>query len=64
MSNSSSNLDQLRAIAVLTVIVDHLIPTMVHHGVPVSIAARDLTEHIGHAGVMAFFVHTDRKSVV
>lgn len=58
MSNSSSNLDQLRAIAVLTVIIDHLIPTMVHHGVYVPIAARDLTEHIGHAGVLAFFVHT------
>ncbi len=59
MSNgSSTNLDQLRAIAVATVMVDHLIPTMVHHGIEVSIAARDLTEHIGHAGVMAFFVHT------
>lgn len=58
MSNSSSNLDQLRAIAVLTVIVDHLIPTMVHHGAHVPVAARDFTEHIGHAGVLAFFVHT------
>jgi peptidoglycan/LPS O-acetylase OafA/YrhL len=55
---SSSNLDQLRAIAVVTVLVDHLVPTMVHHGVEVSIATRDLTEHIGHAGVLAFFVHT------
>ncbi len=58
MSNSSSNLDQLRAIAVVTVMVDHLIPTMVHHGVEISIATRDITEHIGHAGVLAFFVHT------
>jgi peptidoglycan/LPS O-acetylase OafA/YrhL len=58
MSNSSSNLDQLRAIAVATVMVDHLIPTMVHHGVEISIFTRDITEHIGHAGVMAFFVHT------
>lgn len=58
MSNSSSNLDQLRAIAVITVIVDHLIPTMVHHGVFISIPTRNITEHIGHAGVMAFFVHT------
>jgi peptidoglycan/LPS O-acetylase OafA/YrhL len=58
MSNSSSNLDQLRAIAVVTVLVDHLIPTMVHHGFHVSIPVRDFTENIGHAGVLAFFVHT------
>ncbi len=57
-NNSSSNLDQLRAIAVITVVIDHLIPTMVHHGVHVPLAIRDLTERIGHAGVMAFFVHT------
>jgi peptidoglycan/LPS O-acetylase OafA/YrhL len=58
MSNSSSNLDQLRAIAVVTVMVDHLIPTMVHTGFPVSATVRGFTENIGHAGVLAFFVHT------
>jgi peptidoglycan/LPS O-acetylase OafA/YrhL len=58
MSNSSSNLDQLRAIAVVTVMVDHLIPTMVHTGFPVSMTVRGFTENIGHAGVLAFFVHT------
>jgi peptidoglycan/LPS O-acetylase OafA/YrhL len=54
----SANLDFLRAIAVLTVMLDHLIPTMVRHGISVPGGIQRLTEHIGHAGVLAFFVHT------
>lgn len=56
--NSSSNLDQLRAIAVVVVMIDHLIPTLQYHDVPVSDLMHGLTMHIGHAGVLAFFVHT------
>lgn len=55
---TSANLDQLRAIAVLTVLVDHLIPTLMYHGVDVPVVVQRLTMHIGHAGVLAFFVHT------
>lgn len=55
---SSANLDQLRAIAVLTVLIDHLIPTLIYHGVEIPAVAYQLTMHIGHAGVLAFFVHT------
>lgn len=54
----SANLDFLRAIAVLTVMVDHLIPTMIRHGIAVPGTIQLLTAHIGHAGVLAFFVHT------
>ncbi|HRC56405.1 MAG TPA: acyltransferase [Kofleriaceae bacterium] len=56
--NSSSNLDQLRAIAVIAVMIDHLIPTLQYHDVVVSDLVHALTMHIGHAGVLAFFVHT------
>ncbi len=57
-ANSSANLDLLRAVAVITVMIDHLVPTLVYRGfaVPGTLAA--FTEHIGHAGVLAFFVHT------
>lgn len=48
----------LRSIAVVTVIIDHLIPTLVYHGVHVPVTLRALTEYIGQAGVLAFFVHT------
>jgi peptidoglycan/LPS O-acetylase OafA/YrhL len=51
-------LDFLRAIAVLTVMLDHLIPTMIRQGIVVPGLMQRLTEHIGHAGVLAFFVHT------
>lgn len=54
----SPNLDILRAVAVLTVVVDHLVPTLLFHGVGVPRLVQLLTWHIGHAGVLAFFVHT------
>lgn len=56
--HNSPNLDILRAIAVLTVVIDHLVPTLVFRGHDVPIRVRDLTLHIGHSGVLAFFVHT------
>ena len=55
---NSPNLDILRAIAVLTVVVDHLVPTLRFHGYEVPPLVQRLTWHIGHAGVLAFFVHT------
>lgn len=55
---ASPNLDILRAIAVLTVVVDHLVPTLRFHGFEVPRLVQLLTMHIGHAGVLAFFVHT------
>ncbi|MEZ4363377.1 MAG: acyltransferase [Kofleriaceae bacterium] len=57
-STNVANLDHLRSVAVLTVLIDHLVPTLVYHGVPVPLLLRELTENIGHAGVLAFFVHT------
>jgi peptidoglycan/LPS O-acetylase OafA/YrhL len=51
------NLDILRAFAVTAVLIDHLVPTLEYHvGYHFPLAL--LTEHIGHWGVMAFFVHT------
>jgi peptidoglycan/LPS O-acetylase OafA/YrhL len=55
---NSPNLDILRAIAVLTVVVDHLVPTLLFHGFEVPRPIQWLTWHIGQAGVLAFFVHT------
>ena len=55
---NSPNLDILRAVAVLTVVVDHLVPTLRFHGYEVPRSVQSLTLHIGHAGVLAFFVHT------
>jgi peptidoglycan/LPS O-acetylase OafA/YrhL len=55
---NSPNLDILRAVAVLTVVVDHLVPTLRFHGYEVPHLVQSLTQHIGHAGVLAFFVHT------
>lgn len=55
---NSTNLDVLRSLAVITVMIDHLIPTLVHHGIHVPHGVRELLEHVGHAGVLAFFVHT------
>ena len=51
------NLDLLRAIAVLCVVLDHLVGSIVviHH-YDVNLAAR--METIGHLGVLFFFVHT------
>jgi peptidoglycan/LPS O-acetylase OafA/YrhL len=58
LRQNSPNLDILRAIAVLTVVVDHLVPTLRFRGYPVPHEVHLLTIHIGHAGVLAFFVHT------
>ena len=52
------NLDLLRSLAVTTVLADHLVPTLkflIGYDNPALLA---LTLHIGHAGVLAFFVHT------
>lgn len=38
--------------------IDHLIPTLVFHGIHPPIRLQELLEHVGHAGVLAFFVHT------
>ncbi len=55
---SSGNLDLLRSLAVLCVMLDHLVPTMVRHGLPVAAPLVAWTAHLGQAGVLAFFVHT------
>jgi len=52
------SLDLLRSLAVLCVMLDHLIPTMVRHGLPVAAPLVAWTAHLGQAGVLAFFVHT------
>ena len=58
MRDNSANLDALRAAAVITVLIDHFIPTVACRGVAVPPEAQRFFEHIGHAGVLAFFVHT------
>lgn len=53
-----SNLDTLRSVAIIAVLVDHLVPTLhtqLQFGSPLLLS---LTAHIGQAGVLAFFVHT------
>jgi peptidoglycan/LPS O-acetylase OafA/YrhL len=57
-TNSSVNLDVLRAIAVSTVLVDHFIPTLDHNGLFHNALLTRFTNNIGNAGVLAFFVHT------
>lgn len=58
LRHNSPNLDILRAVAVLTVVVDHLVPTLAFRGFEIPQLVSKLTLHIGHAGVLAFFVHT------
>lgn len=53
-----ANLDLLRSVAVLAVMLDHLVPTWRYCGLEVPSALLALTAHIGQAGVIAFFVHT------
>lgn len=48
----------LRSVAVLSVMVDHLISTLISHEFNVNSLVRTFTVHIGQAGVLAFFVHT------
>jgi peptidoglycan/LPS O-acetylase OafA/YrhL len=57
-SEISKNLDMLRSVAVLTVMVDHLVPTLIFHKIDVDMSVSRFTAHIGQAGVLAFFVHT------
>lgn len=51
------NLDMLRSLAVIAVIVDHLVPTL-EFRLDYHFPLAKFTEHTGHWGVMAFFVHT------
>ncbi len=54
----SANLDILRSFAVVTVMIDHLTPTLALHTGFHNQAILNFTAQIGHAGVLAFFVHT------
>ena len=51
------NLDTLRSLAVTAVLIDHLVPTL-EYRLNYHFPLAKFTEHIGHWGVMAFFVHT------
>jgi peptidoglycan/LPS O-acetylase OafA/YrhL len=53
-----ANLDILRAFAVITVMVDHLVPSLHYHLGFSNLAVLLFTNPIGHSGVLAFFVHT------
>jgi peptidoglycan/LPS O-acetylase OafA/YrhL len=53
-----ANLDLLRSVAVLAVMLDHMVPTWRYCGLDVPVALLAITAHIGQAGVIAFFVHT------
>lgn len=57
-SGPETNLDLLRTLAVLAVMVDHLVPTWRYCGLEVPASVLLATAHIGQAGVLAFFVHT------
>jgi peptidoglycan/LPS O-acetylase OafA/YrhL len=54
----SANLDILRTFAVSSVLVEHLIATLRVHAGFHNAAVIEFTSDIGHAGVIAFFVHT------
>jgi peptidoglycan/LPS O-acetylase OafA/YrhL len=56
--NDSANLNILRSFAVLTVMIDHLVPTIERYIGHVNPALLAFTANIGHTGVLAFFVHT------
>jgi len=53
-----ANLDILRTFAVSSVLLQHLISTLVTHAGFHNIAVIQFTSQIGRAGVIAFFVHT------
>lgn len=53
-----ANLDLLRSLAVLAVMIDHLVPTWRYCRLEVPALLLQFTAHIGQAGVIAFFVHT------
>ncbi len=54
----SANLDILRSFAVSVVVIDHLVPTLATHAGYYNQTVMMLANHIGKAGVLAFFVHT------
>jgi peptidoglycan/LPS O-acetylase OafA/YrhL len=54
----SANLDILRSFAVSVVLIDHLVRTLAAHTGFHNAAIMAFTSQIGHAGVLAFFVHT------
>ena len=54
----SANLDILRSFAVSVVLIDHLVRTLAAHTGFHNAAVMAFTSQIGHAGVLAFFVHT------
>jgi peptidoglycan/LPS O-acetylase OafA/YrhL len=54
----SANLDILRSFAVSVVVIDHLVPTLATHTGFHNQVVLALANHIGKAGVLAFFVHT------
>ena len=49
MENDKSNLDVLRFFTVTTVMIDHLVPTIAHHGIYVHPTLLAFTAHIGQA---------------
>lgn len=57
-AGAEANLDLLRSLAVLAVMIDHLVPTWRYCGLAVPAPVLLFTAHIGQAGVIAFFVHT------
>jgi peptidoglycan/LPS O-acetylase OafA/YrhL len=57
-SKPSPNLDILRSFAVLTVMIDHLVPTIERYCGHVNPWILSFTAYIGDTGVLAFFVHT------
>ena len=54
----SANLDILRTFAVASVLVQHLVATLIAHAGFQNVAIAGFTSQIGRAGVIAFFVHT------
>ena len=54
----SANLDILRAFAVTSVLVQHLVSTVIAHAGLHNLAVIEFSSNIGRAGVVAFFVHT------
>ncbi len=54
----SANLDILRTLAVSMVLIDHLVKTLVDRSGFHNAAVIAFTSHIGHVGVLGFFVHT------
>lgn len=58
LNRNSANLDYLRSVAVIAVMIDHLVPTLANHGTKLHPFILAFTATIGQAGVLAFFVHT------